>query len=166
MALGEHDISVREGPERFYTISRTVTHPNYRKIRGKAQYDFRLLELTEDVELSKEISPACLPRDARDKYEDQRAIVSGWGALEVAGRLPNKLQYANVRVHEQCGDYVDIKAHHICASGRNDNDEITDTCQGDSGGECNGLDEHFNQMRARSRHARQKLFTCDLTVQS
>ncbi len=151
--LGEHDTSVREGPERRYKIKRKWTHPNYTNVGGQSHYDFRLLELAEDVELSRQICPVCLPDGGTDdQYVNAEAMVSGWGKSEWgAEELSKTLQLAFVNVTESCGQYTGMKSHHLCASGRNEQDEIADTCTGDSGGECIDLDQH--QMIAESRHA-------------
>ena len=134
--LGEHDLTLDESHERKFNISRIIRHPNYTEIQGKPQNDFNLIELPESVDFSKETSPACLPAlGTNETFENSSAIASGWGRLWYPyGPLPERLNYANLTILDNCGNNTDIHDNHLCASQLDHFGNVVDSCSGDSGG--------------------------------
>lgn len=100
--------------------------------------DIAILKLNSEVELGKNIRPACLPMsEYYPQKENIPAWTTGWGSLSMSGERSNILQ--NVRLtyysSSMCANVSpSLKKdwnRQICAG------EYTggkDTCQGDSGG--------------------------------
>ena len=134
--LGEHNRTVDEGTELEFTIKQVIYHPSYQNSNGIYSYDFSLIELSDEVNFNREISPACLPVDVKDQFVDMASIASGWGDLFMGGPKPENLNYAELNVldNSNCGSNVDIEDYHLCATGVNKYGVLSDTCKGDSGG--------------------------------
>ena len=134
--LGNHNITFVEKEEIRMNISRIVRHPNYSVLNNNPQFDFSLIEMHQVIQFTREISPACLPRDDSDPFVGVDAIASGFGQLIFRGKTPKVLNYAKVKVldNARCGKNKNIRDHHLCATGVDQFGDVSDTCRGDSGG--------------------------------
>ncbi|XP_049798942.1 serine protease snake-like [Schistocerca nitens] len=123
-----------------YHIADLVRHPEY---KGPSKYnDIALLRLSERVNFTWPIRPACLY--TLDKFSDSRAIATGWGKTEYAGKSSDILQKVDLDIvdNEMCNNLwkslgkITSLPHGIAPSmlcaGVSAGDK--DTCQGDSGG--------------------------------
>lgn len=133
VVLGEHDRNKEEGLETVRSAT-VFQHPGYRK---GAPYpnDVALLKLSEPVEFSTEIFPACLPVDVKD-FDTTRdeCWISGWGDTKNTSHDPTKLRELQVSLtsRDSCKEMwgpAYILDTHICV-GHGD----IGACQGDSGG--------------------------------
>ena len=75
-------------------VCRTTNNPNYNS--GNIDYDFSILTLCEEVQFTKDISPACLPSNSNTNYDNRQAVVSGWGTLSTGGSTPSVLHEATL----------------------------------------------------------------------
>merc|ERR1712215_137583 len=140
-SLGDHDYLTDEDADHVdVNISRILNHPKFVH-NGKFHFDFSLLKLSERIDFSihPHIRPICLPLNDEKTYENDLAVVTGWGTT-VSGFdvLSNVLLELNVNVisNEACkNDYGytsnQITDEMLCANviggGK-------DACQSDSGG--------------------------------
>lgn len=88
MRLGEHNLAQdNDGAEpQDYRVNRIIVHPKYRK---SLKYDdIALLRLSQRVQLSKSIRPACLNSDSFIKGSP---TATGWGRTDY-GRFFNDLE--------------------------------------------------------------------------
>jgi len=141
-SLGDHDYLTDEDADHVdVNISRILNHPKYVP-NGKHRFDFSLLQLSERIDFSihPHIRPICLPLNDEYTYENDLAVVTGWGTTKVSGAevLSNVLLELNVNVlsNEVCKNDYGYTANQItdemlCA---NVIGGAKDSCQGDSGG--------------------------------
>ena len=54
-----------------------MRHPKYK--RQFKKHDIALIELTNTIEFTFDIQPACLQRDTRDEDQEVPLTVTGWG---------------------------------------------------------------------------------------
>lgn len=115
-------------------VNRPVVHPNYNALT--TDYDFALLELKDEIELTDEFYAAELP-EQDEPIEDGACLqASGWGSTENGSGSEDLLvTYVPVISWNQCRKNY-RKAHAItermiCAGYA---DGGVDACQGDSGG--------------------------------
>eukprot|EP00096_Caligus_rogercresseyi_P003780 TRINITY_DN1737_c0_g1_i1.p1 TRINITY_DN1737_c0_g1~~TRINITY_DN1737_c0_g1_i1.p1 ORF type:complete len:423 (+),score=81.10 TRINITY_DN1737_c0_g1_i1:273-1541(+) len=139
--LGEWNVRSQSEklPHEDYEIERKEVHPDYKS--ATFQNDIALLRLSRDVVYKEHIIPVCLPA-FQDEFEDQEAIVIGWGRT-AHGQIstPSILQEVTVRVlsADTCQDWfrsnkrkeIIFKDEFICAGYESGG---KDSCQGDSGG--------------------------------
>ena len=131
--IGEH----RKGDSKFnvLTVAEVIKHPKYNTKKGsKYDNDIAILRLSEAVNFNSEVSPACLPADAKSTYEGQRVTLSGWGLLGDSGGFPIPLQEVDVTVTtkakcKKVWGRRKITSNMICAGGSGKG-----ACTGDSGG--------------------------------
>jgi len=127
------------GASKTYQAKTVTIHPHYED-NMCGELDVALVELTEEVEFSSTIQPACLPSSSSNTYYDQDAIVSGYGAIYSGGPPSVDLMSTKLKiVHENdevCQNNVEtfrclykIDDSMLCAYA-----DGTDACQGDSGG--------------------------------
>ncbi|KAH8390684.1 hypothetical protein KR215_010135 [Drosophila sulfurigaster] len=95
--------------------------------------DIALIRLPADLLFDEYIQPAKLP-DANELYENESAVVSGWGQTSYNGPQPNHLQYYNVTVYsnEECKNKLVPRVFplsYICLK-----PSQSTPCFGDSGG--------------------------------
>ncbi|XP_069933119.1 chymotrypsin-like elastase family member 3B [Oryctolagus cuniculus] len=135
--LGEHDITVSEGPEQFIPGEKIIVHPDYDDDASKGN-DIALIKLLHSAEVTEEVQPACLaPRDYLLPHGTE-CYITGWGTTSTGGSTPNILQQGLLPVvdYEHCSkpDWwgSTVKEIHVCAGG----DEVAG-CNGDSGGPLN-----------------------------
>jgi len=131
VVLGDHDVTKVECEEKTVSVSSWTNHPNYNS--GNQDNDFAILTLSEDVQFSPSILPACLPSGTN--FDGKEATVTGWGTLYSGGPQPSKLQEVDVNImsNTQCKGTIysdnQITENMMCAT-----DSGKDSCQGDSGG--------------------------------
>ncbi|XP_053964295.1 trypsin-1-like [Anastrepha ludens] len=98
--------------------------------------DIALLRFTEPLELREPLRPVCLAEFGKT-YEDEIAVVTGWGAVKEGGFIADRLQEVQVPVmsQETCrkSKYgaTRITDNMLCAGFAEGG---KDSCQGDSGG--------------------------------
>jgi len=133
--VGEHRID-----DQLFTrvrLSKITDHPNYNS--NNLDNDFSILTLSEPVQFSTSVSPACLPGSTSELYGGRKATVSGWGTTSAGGNQPTTLREVEVTVQENsdCSQAYGggITSNMICAA-----DSGKDSCQGDSGGPLVVLD--------------------------
>ncbi|CAH2318343.1 chymotrypsin-like elastase family member 2A [Pelobates cultripes] len=103
------------------------------------KFDISLLKLSESVEYSDTIQPACLPPAGLILSHNTACYVTGWGNLQTNGPSPDQLQQGLLLVvdHATCSQSdwwgKTVKTNMICAGG----DGIISSCYGDSGGPLN-----------------------------
>jgi len=127
--VGEHRID--DNNFNRISLSAITDHPGYNS--GTLDNDFSILTLAEPVAFTQEVSPVCMPGEARQDFAGQLATVSGWGTLQSGGNQPAALNEVDVTVqtNDQCNSAYGggITSNMICAA-----DAGKDSCQGDSGG--------------------------------
>lgn len=131
--VGEHNLNANDG-EKAVRVCSVLQHSSYNS--GTVDYDFAVLRLCEDVTFQTDILPACLPSSSSTSYENQDAVVSGWGTTSSGGSTSSILREVTVRTmsNSQCTRNTaygsgDITSRMLCASNPG-----KDSCQGDSGG--------------------------------
>ena len=87
--LGGHN--VEDSTKTTVRVDDITIDPKYSGGRPY-NYDFAILTLTEEIQFSRTVSPACLPSDITELYTGQVATVTGWGwhdnpTLELASKL-------------------------------------------------------------------------------
>ncbi|XP_002716085.2 chymotrypsin-like elastase family member 3B [Oryctolagus cuniculus] len=138
VALGEHDITISEGPEQFIPVEKIYVHPLYNNDDASQGYDIALLKLSYKAELTDEVKLACLPPAGYILPHGTKCYVTGWGNLNTDGPTPDKLQQGLLPVvdYPHCSqpDWWGsaVKEIHVCAGGAN-----VAGCYGDSGGPLN-----------------------------
>ena len=92
--IGEHN----KGDSKFnvLTVAKVTKHPNFKP--KDIDNDYAILRLSEAVDFTSEVLPACLPDDVESTYVGQRATLTGWGFLRKGSLPPIALQEADVRV--------------------------------------------------------------------
>ncbi|KAL7732204.1 hypothetical protein ACLKA6_018444 [Drosophila palustris] len=112
-----------------------VVHPEYDP--NNLLNDLALIKLPADLQFDDYIQPAQLP-DPNQFYENEIAVVSGWGKSSVPGSMTSQLQYYNVTVlsNEECKSILHkyqpgmfFPSSWICLS-----PSERSPCSGDSGG--------------------------------
>ncbi len=131
VVLGEHDLKDFEDKTKIIEVLKIYQHPKYS--RYDSNWDMSLLKLKQRVELTREISPVCLPLNNDDDFTGAKATISGWG-LTSNKSIPDILQKVDgmdILANENCGLYPPgvIMENMLCSSSKG-----KDTCQGDSGG--------------------------------
>ncbi|XP_050668053.1 serine protease snake-like [Leptidea sinapis] len=140
--LGSKNILDPSPNERFIDkkIKRIIKHPTY--MSPKKYFDIAIIEISEKVQFTKYIQPACLWSDFDTTRLGKQATVTGWGITEFRNeaKISVELQAADVDIIDsntcdrllQCNrNWCGLKPHQICAG---DLTGHVDTCQGDSGG--------------------------------
>jgi len=129
--VGEHDLTQEDGQQRVEVCS-IEEHPGYTSSNN--DHDLSILTLSSPLQMSRSVSPVCLPPLPPSPYTGVVSTVSGWGTLSSGGSQPDRLMEVNVTVidNTECraayGSTV-ITDSMICAR-----DMGKDSCQGDSGG--------------------------------
>ncbi|XP_034047180.1 trypsin-1-like [Thalassophryne amazonica] len=131
---------VQKGPNPNEEVRRSVTriiqHPNF--VLATYNNDISLMQLSEDVNFTDYIMPACLAASGSTFTDGTDTYVTGWGRISAAESVPSsRLRQLLLPVvgPRRCKcDYVgvsDINDNMICA-GRPQGG--MDACKGDSGG--------------------------------
>ncbi|XP_060657034.1 chymotrypsin-2-like isoform X1 [Drosophila nasuta] len=122
------------GQQRLIVKAKNIfVHPEY---DGNQHInDIALIQLPADLLFDEYIQPAKLP-DADELYENESAVVSGWGQTIFSGPQSNHLQYYNVTVfsNEKCKNLMIavskiFPTSYICLK-----PSQSTPCHGDSGG--------------------------------
>ncbi|XP_055356764.1 transmembrane protease serine 6-like isoform X2 [Paramacrobiotus metropolitanus] len=121
------------------TLADKVVHPNFAEGSAGANYDYCILFLGEEVQLSPQVQPICLPRPGLVANPGEVCTATGCGSTaQWTGQgahsveLPKQLQVVNLTIvnGSQCTkNYDTISPQMLCAGIPN-----KDACQGDSGG--------------------------------
>uniref|UniRef100_A0A3B3ZWP3 Uncharacterized protein n=1 Tax=Periophthalmus magnuspinnatus TaxID=409849 RepID=A0A3B3ZWP3_9GOBI len=117
------------------SVSKIVSHENYNSHTN--DNDIALLKLSSPLTFSSRVKPVCLPNVGVDLSAERQAWVTGWGALQVSGSTPDKMNQAEVTIYSRAtcnAPYVlnnQVTKTMICAGKLSGG---VDTCQGDSGG--------------------------------
>ncbi|XP_039622095.1 coagulation factor IX-like [Polypterus senegalus] len=138
IAVGETDLSKKEGTESRYDIQQVFLHPRYNYTRSRYNSDIALLYLKKPILFTEFVVPICLgPKDFTENLMQSgyMAQVSGWGRLIQGGRQSSVLQKVEVpyvdRLACKVSSNEEILSTMFCAGFA---DERKDACQGDSGG--------------------------------
>lgn len=131
--LGDLNRYDRSGKEQYARGAKIFKHPNY----SYKDNDIALIKLKHPVELNRDVTPACLPRNT--PRPDTTCYISGWGKTDPIGQAVYDLQHASLKIisnQECCKTNCDrrtpvITDKMMCAANRG---KITSGCHGDSGG--------------------------------
>ncbi|XP_055389933.1 uncharacterized protein LOC129618930 [Condylostylus longicornis] len=121
-------------------IQNIITHKSYKSV--EFYNDIALLKLARPVKFTNGLHPACLYTKIDDLSETQKLVITGWGVTDLKyQKTIHLLQKANVRTVplNKCAAKPEFKNvfaiprgvtnSQICAYS-----EVSDTCEGDSGG--------------------------------
>uniref|UniRef100_A0A7M5WXS8 Peptidase S1 domain-containing protein n=1 Tax=Clytia hemisphaerica TaxID=252671 RepID=A0A7M5WXS8_9CNID len=134
--LGEHERGKVDAGEQTPKVKRIINHEMYRLAPGTNSFDFALLELETEAQITDNVRTICIPKKrSGTDFDNQICDITGWGTTSESGRGAKILQEASVRVYPQrecLGNYGSrIGDSMFCAGYR---DGGVDSCQGDSGG--------------------------------
>lgn len=132
--LGEHNLKLTEGNEKFLKISHVLYNPWYRGYDN----DIAVMRLEEPVQFSKYISPICLPDDDLE-VDGMMCTATGWGKTDFSTKGSKILKEVEIEVMDNaiCDKAykttfsIPIRKWHLCAG---TTEGGKGTCQGDSGG--------------------------------
>jgi len=135
VACGAHDIYASEADRQTVTVAEIIMHPNYNPNGNGFPNDIAVLRLSTPLALNDKCQPARL--DTGANFNNDAAVITGWGRLFGSGSLPNELKRGDVEVlsHNTCRNYwgnVINSVYHICV--KDLVDRYYSACQGDSGG--------------------------------
>jgi trypsin len=118
-------------PQQDIKVSKIIQRSDYDE--QNINNDIALLQLSTDAVFNANVVPACLPTDTTKMYENQNAVVSGWGTTSSGGSASQKLRETTVKIlpssNAACTPYGSLGSTKMCAYTQG-----TDSCQGDSGG--------------------------------
>ncbi|XP_056400081.1 chymotrypsin-C-like isoform X2 [Hyla sarda] len=137
VVLGKHNLKEEEEGSVIISPEKIIVHEKWNSffIRN----DIALIKLSEPVQVSDTVQPACLPADGAVLSHDFPCYVTGWGRLYTNGPIADNLQQALLPVvdHATCSksDWwgSQVTTDMVCAGG----DGIVSGCNGDSGGPLN-----------------------------
>ncbi|XP_056264711.1 chymotrypsin-like elastase family member 2A [Pseudoliparis swirei] len=146
MCLGKHHMnSSMDVPseQRCYKVDGIVRHKGfvYEQDRTDIANDIALVHLAEPVNMTREISPVCLPTAGAVKPAGTLCFVTGWGD-EKGNLFPKVSKWLNQAAlpivdFQTCSKpaywWDTLRPSMICA-GYESPDELKSACQGDSGG--------------------------------
>ncbi|XP_030746277.1 trypsin-like [Sitophilus oryzae] len=131
--LGEYDFS-KSNETRFrdHAVAEIINHEDF--VSGTYENDIAVVKLTQPTTFNSYIWPICLPPIDLN-YENENAIVAGWGKQYFAGPESEVLLQITVPIWElsKCSQSFlqRITDSNICAGAYEGG---KDSCQGDSGG--------------------------------
>ena len=136
--LGEYDLSDDKEipPHEDFAARRIITHKKHRPA-PKLENDIALIHLDTPVRFKSHIIPICLPESGVN-FQNEEALVSGWGRSSNSQPYRGKLQMIRVKVvsNAECNTYqqkhndtVVITETYLCAGSNS-----SSICEGDSGG--------------------------------
>eukprot|EP00111_Clytia_hemisphaerica_P021963 TCONS_00064566-protein len=139
--LGEHVRQIRGDGTQLAQVKKIILHESFNKPHSFS-YDFALLELETEVEITDRVRTICLPKkyqQSENHFDNDECYITGWGKMQNDNpKIPKHgtLQEATVRVYtkEEClndrgNNRIDDSI--FCAGYRRGG---KDTCKGDSGG--------------------------------
>ncbi|XP_029012462.1 elastase 2 [Betta splendens] len=136
--LGKHRLNENNEPGSIgVSPSKIIVHEKWDSYN--IRNDIALIKLSNTVQFTDAIMPACLPTSGQILPNNTPTYVTGWGRLSTGGPLANILQQALLPVvdHATCsrsdwwGNLVTTSM--VCAGG----DGKLSSCNGDSGGPLN-----------------------------
>merc|ERR1712180_137907 len=135
VAIGESNLAVESESESFIIdVAEIINHPEY-NLNGRTENDIAVLKLDSPapMDVYPHIKPACLPaQDAT--YDDQLAVVSGWGTTTSGGTQTTSLMEVIIKIFGDgnCGSMDSAMTSDMMCAGVMEGGK--DSCQGDSGG--------------------------------
>ncbi|KAF7655501.1 hypothetical protein LDENG_00055110 [Lucifuga dentata] len=148
MCLGKHHMNSSidvPSAETCYKVDGIIRHEGfiYEQDRTDITNDIALVHLAKPVNMTREISPICLPKPEAVMPAGTRCFVTGWGDEKVSGNLfpkvSEKLNQAALPIIDfpTCSKpaywWDTLRPSMICA-GYESPDDLKSACQGDSGG--------------------------------
>ncbi|XP_062243272.1 ovochymase-2 [Platichthys flesus] len=146
MCLGKHHMNNSmdvPSAQKCYMVDSIIKHEGfvYEQDKSDITNDIALVHLAEPVNMTKEISPVCLPEPGVVMPAGRSCIVTGWGDEKgsLIPQVAQKLNQAPLPIvdFETCSkpEYWSdtLRPSMICA-GYESPDELKSACQGDSGG--------------------------------
>ncbi|XP_057698672.1 ovochymase [Corythoichthys intestinalis] len=146
MCLGKHYMNSSwdiPSAEACYKVDAIIRHEGfvYEQDRTDISNDIALVHLVQPVNMTREISPVCLPQPGELVQPGKRCFVTGWGDEKgnLFPKVSDKLNQAALPVvdFETCSKpaywWDALRPSMICA-GYESPDELKSACQGDSGG--------------------------------
>ena len=137
LSLNELNVDDDNDGQIYKKIDDVIMHPGYKS--ASDGYDIAILRLNENVPLSGQIYPACLPL-GNSNFAGQRAVIAGWGTPIPNFKGPVTLNIGKVIILENSECYEKwyyetytehIRGEMICTEGENG---IGTATYGDSGG--------------------------------
>ncbi|XP_056400086.1 chymotrypsin-C-like [Hyla sarda] len=138
VVLGKHNLLEEEEGSVIISPEKIIVHEKYSSFL-LIRNDIALIKLSEPVQVSDTVQPACLPAKGAVLSHDFPCYVTGWGRLYTNGPIADNLQQALLPVvdHATCSksDWwsFQVTTDMVCAGG----DGIVSGCNGDSGGPLN-----------------------------
>jgi len=132
--VGEFDFNDQDNSQRYdLVVSRIIRHKDYNQ--SNYYCDIALLQLQNQVQITREVLPVCLPEET-DPFEGKEATVVGWGTLSFGGPSATILQQLTIPVwsNNECESKIGLTVYDVflCAGLKDEGGH--DACQGDSGG--------------------------------
>ncbi|XP_063951987.1 uncharacterized protein LOC129255053 isoform X2 [Lytechinus pictus] len=154
ITLGIRHLSDNHEHKEVRGADNVIMHPNYGAFNGIAN-DIALLHLSEPVEFTDYVRPACLATLQNETMAYRRCWIAGWGTTSSGGSISDDLQKALVNLihHDVCSELYGVSSiveeAEICAGYVEGG---IDSCQGDSGGPlaCEGADGRWHLVGATS----------------
>ncbi|XP_070768774.1 ovochymase-2 [Enoplosus armatus] len=146
MCLGKHHMSSSmDAPsaEECYKVDGIIRHEGfvYEQDRSDVANDVALVHLTEPVNMTREISPICLPTPGAVMPAGTPCFVTSWGDEKgnMFPKVAEKLNQAALPIidFQTCSKptyWWDTLRHSMICAGYESPDELKSACQGDSGG--------------------------------
>ena len=135
--LGEYDTSDDKEipPHEDFAARRIIIHKNF-KDDPELVHDIAVIQLDTLVSFKSHIIPVCLPESGVN-FQNEEAVVSGWGYTGNSKPYRGKLRMIRVKVRSnaECATYMKthhpivITENHLCAGSNS-----SAICIGDSGG--------------------------------
>lgn len=135
--VGKHNLQEEEEGSAAISPEKIIVHEKWNSFF--ILNDIALIKLSEPVQVSDSVQPACLPAAEALLPHDFPCYVTGWGRLYTNGPIADNLQQALLPVveHAVCSksDWwgFQVRTTMVCAGG----DGIVSGCNGDSGGPLN-----------------------------
>eukprot|EP00066_Takifugu_rubripes_P022016 XP_011611282.1 PREDICTED: ovochymase-2-like [Takifugu rubripes] len=158
MCLGKHHMNSSldvPSAEECYKVDRIIKHAGfvYEQDKSDITNDIALVHLVKPVNMTREISPICLPSPGAVMPAGTPCFVTGWGD-EKGNLVPivaEKLNQAALPIvdFQTCSKpaywWDTLRPSMICA-GYESPDELKSACQGDSGGPFSCMDAGTNTI--------------------
>ncbi|XP_041719777.1 tryptase delta isoform X2 [Coregonus clupeaformis] len=153
------------------TISRIVSHPQYKKQRSELLHDIALVKLSIKVSFSSLVEPMSLPKPSDAFGPKSECWIAGWGNVgndvKLSGnRTLQELRLPIVRRLTCKKKFPGFTDNMMCAGSL---DGGKDSCQGDSGGPlvCRSSGEFVQRdLRCRQQTMGVEVFGVERTVDS
>ncbi|XP_076004105.1 ovochymase-2 [Genypterus blacodes] len=146
MCLGKHHMnSSMDAPsaEACYKVDSIIRHEGfiYETDKSDISNDIALVHLAEPVNMTREISPICLPKPGAVVPAGKFCFVTGWGDEKgnLFPKVSEKLNQAPLPIvdFQTCSKpayWWDVLRPSMICAGYESPDELKSACQGDSGG--------------------------------